>query len=88
MKTVQANVEKLLELHWHLRNDDRDLLFVYWYEYDGFNAHPPKHLTSPSTIIRVRAKLQSNGDYLPTDLNVQKLRHIKQKEMRRYARAH
>jgi len=86
MKTVQANVAKLLELHWHLRNNDNDLIFVYWHEYDNFkNVLNTKHLTPAGTIIRTRQKLQSQGYFPPTDQKVRERRKIKEDEMRDYA---
>lgn len=87
MKTVEANVAQLLELHHHLRNNDNDLIFVYWHEYDNFkNILNTKHLTPASSIIRARAKLQSHGKFLSTDAKVRKHRRIKEKEMLSYVR--
>jgi hypothetical protein len=85
MKTIESNIATLLKLHWHLRNSDQDLIFVYWAQHDNFNAVPSKPLTSASSIIRARAKLQHHGLFIPTDPKVRKQRRIKQTKMRKYA---
>jgi hypothetical protein len=86
MKTVENRIAHLLKLHWHLRNNDNDLIFVYWQEYDNYKkARTPKALTPATSIIRARQKLQHKGYYMPTEQKVIECRRLKQTEMREYA---
>lgn len=74
-KKVKDKVASLLRKYLKLRNDDRELIFAYWETFDHANLKIPKHsITSPATIIRHRAKLQAEGQFLPTDPKVAKKR--------------
>lgn len=71
MKKILENVVKLLEKHPNLRNDDTDLVIMYWKSFDKVNLQKPDYpITSPRTITRIRQKLQSKGYFLPTDQKV------------------
>lgn len=86
IKEVEKNVLKLLELHWHLRNDDNALIIVYWRTYDDFETSKPYRIvTAAGSIIRARQKLQAKGYYLPTDPKVIAQRKKKEMTIRDYS---
>lgn len=83
MTEILKNVVKLLKKYPKLRNDDVDLVFAYWKLVDKVKFKKPKYpITSPSTIIRHRAKLQEQGYFLPTDPKVIKKRLKQQVKIR------
>lgn len=86
MKTIEMNIAKLLIDHVHLRNNDNELILVYWDAYDDFGkVHAAKQLTPVASIIRARQKLQSQGYFLPTDDKVIERRRLRETEMHEYA---
>lgn len=71
MTKILENVVKLLKKDKKFRNDDVDLVFAYWKLVDHVKFSKPDYpITSPATIIRHRAKLQSEGHFLPTNPEV------------------
>ena len=70
----------------HLRNEDNDLIRVYWRAYDNYDVPPPSNpVTGAISIIRARQKLQAAGYFLPTDPAVIKHRRKQEVKMREYA---
>ena len=64
LETIKRRIAELLGEHEHLRNYDIDLILVYWRTFDNFDVTPPdKPITGPATIIRVRQKLQAEGQH-------------------------
>ena len=87
LNEIKTRVEGLLSENEGLRNDDLALIFVYWKRYDHVGIeNPPKVATSPSTIIRARASIQTEGRYPPTDPKVQEKRRRRQEEVRSWLR--
>lgn len=83
MMEVRKNVVKLLKKYPHLRNDDVALVFAYWQMVDKIKFKKSDYpITSPSTIIRDRQALQSDGYFLPTNPEVLKKRHKQKVKMR------
>ena len=86
MKDVEKNIARLLMSNSHLRNDDNDLIRVFWRAYDNYDTPPPSNpITGAASIIRARQKLQAAGYFLPTDSEVIKQRRKQQVKMREYA---
>jgi len=71
MTKILENVVKLLKKDKKFRNNDVALVLGYWKKFDKAEVVPPTFpITSPATIIRFRQKLQSKGEFLPTDPDV------------------
>lgn len=86
LDTIKARVFRLLDEHPELRNDDRELIFEYWCEYDKYNPkEPEKPITSPETIRRIRQKIQAEGRFLPTDPKVIERRRRREDKVRKWA---
>jgi len=86
LDTVKNRIAELLETHEHLRNDDIELIFVYWRQYDDFDVEQPdKPITSPETIRRARQKLQAEGYFRATDPKVIRRRRQREEEIRDWA---
>ena len=87
-ENVEDGVRYILENSEECRNDDRHLVVYYWKYVDGVSIFLPErvlqHLTPPETIRRVRQKIQSGGELIPTDPAVLEKRRIRQDAMRRY----
>jgi hypothetical protein len=83
LNEIKKQVEDLLDENETLRNDDLALIFEYWNRFDNIGIkNPPKVATSPATIIRVRAKIQTEGKYPPTDPIVRERRRKRQHKVR------
>lgn len=86
IKEVEKKTAKLLMKNFHLRNDDNDLIRVYWRAYDDYDVPPPSNpVTGAASIIRARQKLQAAGYFLPTDPEIKKQRRKQQVKMYVYA---
>jgi RNA binding exosome subunit len=85
VKKIFENVAELLKQNENLRNDDRPLIFEYWRRFDKTKLTLPAHpITNPATVIRVRAELQSEGYFLPTDPEVTTKRHKQKVKFREW----
>jgi len=85
VKVIVENVVELLKQNESLRNDDRLLIFEYWSRFDKTKLTlPPRPITTPATIIRIRQELQSKGYFLPTDPQVASKRHKQKVKFRKW----
>lgn len=87
LKTVKEGVERILQAYPESRNDDRLLIILYWRMEDraGLPFVPNEvinRLTMPTSIWRMRQKIQAEGRLLPTDPEVRAKRSIREEEMR------
>lgn len=87
-ESTKAAVRFLLARYPELRNDDRPLVLYYWYYADWFPVLYPAdracRLTAPETIRRARQKIQAEGELLPTDTKVIRMRKIRRHAIRDY----
>ena len=74
LKTIQQKVEEILRQYPGTRNDDRELIQVYYGKYEGIDYYTPfgavlrnKNLPSFESIRRTRQKLQSENEDLRGD---------------------
>jgi len=82
MSTIKQKVEAILQLSEKARNDDKYLILLYWSRVDLIRLKNNPNIvddiiqnaTSPSSIIRARTLVQSNGLYPPTEEMVLKRR--------------
>lgn len=85
MSVIENNVALLLKENPELRNDDRMLIFSYWNKFDNADIEIPNYpVTSPSTIRRMRQKLQSKGLFLPTNPDILKKRRKHKKKIEKW----
>lgn len=87
--SVENGVLELLKSDERCRNDDKYLIWKYIREIDGIKAFIPfndfDRMTSFESIRRCRQKIQSKGDYKPTDTTIVQKRERGRKAYRKYA---
>ena len=81
LKTIQQKVEEILRQYPGTRNDDRELIQVYYGKYCGIDYYTPfgaviknKKLPSFESIRRTRQKLQSENEDLRGDKQTEQRR--------------
>lgn len=89
LKRIQPTVEKLLEQRPELRESDIDLILAVWQfqgvHLSGQQIEDIRKAAHPESVRRVRAKLHSEGKYLPTKEKVEQ-RALFAEEHRQYHR--
>lgn len=89
LEKTKEVVEGILSRHEEARNNDIFLILKVWEEVSGakLNISPEetKGLMPPSTISRVRRKIQNDeGEFLPTNPGVMHKRKIREEMIRDY----
>ena len=86
---IKDNVEKLMAIDPKTRDSDIWLIIRYWQEVQGLNCFIPYDklnvITSPESIRRVRQKIQEEGKYPPTRLDIIKKRQKRAKQIATWA---
>ena len=88
LKKIRENVTDLLEHYPEARNSDTYLLILYWRLCDrlgGIGFVPWEEVdraTSFESIRRVRQKIQADGAFLPTRIEVLERRKKREEDMR------
>ena len=89
IKRDTERVERCLENHTRSRNDDIDLLRLVWQTfYDvkwyTITRDQMKTLITQERVKRIRAKLNSEGKYYPTNMEVVRARRLNEDVYRTY----
>jgi hypothetical protein len=88
-KTIVENVKDILRNSVEARNSDKELMVKYWEKFDNINMSDGMMsvkafvlLSTPSgSIVRSRRLIQSNGEFLPTDESVIRMRKLREVAM-------
>ena len=88
-KTIVENVKDILSNSIEARNSDKELMVKYWEKFDNINMSEGKMSikafvllsTPPESIVRSRRLVQSNGEFLPTDESVIRMRKLREVAM-------
>lgn len=90
LETVKDGVEKILSNYESARNSDILLLFLFWRHVDKVDIYMPKEIlhekmTNPSSIIRMRAKLQNEEGRFQANSDTSQKRRKHEKAVRIWA---